>query len=92
MVASPWLRRVEWLYCPPRDPSFTLNRVDAQWIVTKKDWQEAKRRHKMQQTKTDSPGGDAFAESSTDSEAYNKEMDGMRCILYAHGGTRCFLI
>lgn len=63
-----------------------LEGVDAQWIVTKKDWQEAKRRHKMQQTKTDSPGGDAFAESSTDSEAYNKEMDGMRCILYAHGG------
>lgn len=49
----------------------------------------------MQQSKKEahnSPGGDTFAESGADSGAYNKEMDRMRCILYAHGGTCCFLI
>lgn len=48
----------------------------------------------MQQAKG-APGGDASTdESSADSGAYNKDMDNMRCILYAHGGTLrwCFLI
>jgi hypothetical protein len=80
-----------WVLSSENSP-FTLNRVDAQWITTKKDWQEAKRRHKMQQAKKDNPGGDASAESGADSGVYNKEMDRMRCILYAHGGTSCFLI
>jgi hypothetical protein len=66
---------------------FTFSRVDAQWITTKKDWQEAKRRHKMQQAGKDSPASDGFTESDVDSGAYSKEMDRMRCILYIHGGT-----
>ena len=39
-----------------------------------------------------SAGGDAFTGQGVDSEAYNKEMDEMRCILYAHGGACYFLI
>ena len=74
----------------PGIPLFMLHSVDAQWISTKKDWREAKRRHKMQQGKkgSNSPGGNASPESGPESVpgAYNKEMDEMRCILYAHGG------
>ena len=64
-----------------------MHSVDAQWITAKKDWQEAKRRHKMhrEQNLTDSPSS-----PSTDGKpeaVYEKDMDAMRCILYLHGGT-----
>jgi hypothetical protein len=53
--------------------------VDAQWIVAKKDWREAKRRHKQR--------GEAYPASNQNEEAaYVKDMDAMRCILYLHGG------
>ncbi|KAJ3513986.1 hypothetical protein NLJ89_g2641 [Agrocybe chaxingu] len=73
-----------------------INGVDAQWITAKKDWQEAKRRHKMQkERKKDGlpvppvppssavPSADA---PTQDEGVYNKDMDAMRCILYLHGG------
>jgi hypothetical protein len=86
MVASPWSKRVEWLKHFRREFPSSTNRVDAQWISTKKDWREAKRRHKMQQAlqgPNNNSSADAFPESNG---TYNKEMDAMRCILYAHGG------
>ncbi|KAH6914019.1 lipase/esterase [Coprinopsis sp. MPI-PUGE-AT-0042] len=53
--------------------------VDAQWIVAKKDWREAKRRHKQR--------GEAYPASNPNEEGtYVKDMDAMRCILYLHGG------
>ncbi|TFK23134.1 alpha/beta-hydrolase [Coprinopsis marcescibilis] len=54
-----------------------INGVDAQWIAARKDWQEAKRRHKQK--------GDTYSASDEDLP-YNKDMDAMRCILYLHGG------
>ncbi|KAF7351100.1 Abhydrolase-3 domain-containing protein [Mycena sanguinolenta] len=62
-----------------------LSGVDAQWITAKKDWQEAKRRYKMQdksKTSTQVPAVDPEADSGT----YEEHMDEMRCILYSHGG------
>ncbi|KAF9464961.1 hypothetical protein BDZ94DRAFT_1254956 [Collybia nuda] len=60
--------------------------VDAQWITAKKDWQDAKRRYKMQEKH----GANEFPidppPTMNDSGTYEKEMDGMRCILYSHGG------
>ncbi|KAJ6497643.1 hypothetical protein C8R45DRAFT_983709 [Mycena sanguinolenta] len=58
--------------------------VDAQWITAKKDWQEAKRRYKMQ-NKSKTPA-QAPVDPEADSEAYEEHMDEMRCILYCHGG------
>jgi hypothetical protein len=62
--------------------------VDAQWVTAKKDWQEAKRRYKMQnksKTPAEAPTVDPAADSA-DSAPYEAHMDEMRCILYAHGG------
>ncbi|KAF7362269.1 Abhydrolase-3 domain-containing protein [Mycena venus] len=59
--------------------------VDAQWVTAKKDWQEAKRRHKMQnksKISAEAPPVDPAA----DSAPYEEHMDAMRCILYSHGG------
>ncbi|KAJ6593444.1 hypothetical protein B0H19DRAFT_1090334 [Mycena capillaripes] len=61
-----------------------ISGVDAQWITAKKDWQEAKRRYKMQnksQTVAEAP-----VDPAADSAPYEEHMDEMRCILYAHGG------
>ncbi|KAF8161335.1 hypothetical protein B0H34DRAFT_796140 [Crassisporium funariophilum] len=44
-----------------------VNGVDAQWITAKKDWQEAKRRHKQREQKQD--GGYYFG--SVDQERYS---------------------
>lgn len=65
--------------------SMVADSVDAQWITARKDWQEAKRRHKEKQRGKQSPDppSDATAESAT----YEQDMDEMRCILYSHGGT-----
>jgi len=64
--------------------------VDAQWITAKKDWKEAKRRHKMhrEQNLTDLPSSPSTEHVKGKPEAvYEKDMDAMRCILYLHGGT-----
>ncbi|KAG7091172.1 hypothetical protein E1B28_010224 [Marasmius oreades] len=60
----------------------SINGVDAQWITAKKDWQEHKRRYKMQ----DRAARENEAYSAVDSGTYEKDMDEMRCILYSHGG------
>jgi hypothetical protein len=55
----------------------------------KKDWREAKKRHKAQaQMGVNSPTSPPPESSrSGDNGIYNKDMDAMRCILYLHGGT-----
>ncbi|KAJ7503004.1 hypothetical protein B0H11DRAFT_2170967 [Mycena galericulata] len=58
--------------------------VDAQWVTARKDWQEAKRRYKMQ-NKAKSASEAPF-DPAADSAPYEEHMDQMRCILYSHGG------
>lgn len=61
--------------------------VDGEWIVAKKDWQEAKRRQKARESTSDGgPSLDASQPSQEMPATYQPEMDEMRCILYAHGG------
>ncbi|KAK1220369.1 hypothetical protein PQX77_016860 [Marasmius sp. AFHP31] len=62
----------------------SLNGVDGQWITAKKDWQEHKRRYKMQDKATREK--EAGPETAHESGIYEKDMDEMRCILYSHGG------
>ncbi|RPD68091.1 alpha/beta-hydrolase [Lentinus tigrinus ALCF2SS1-7] len=60
--------------------------VDAEWIVAKKDWQEAKKKQKARGMSHD---GAPVENGNTQQELpaqYQPEMDEMRCILYAHGG------
>ena len=74
-----------------------LCRVDAEWIVAKKDWEEAKKRQKSQdKQRTASLGKNGRKSNSAptvpvatpDEEegSYDADMDEMRCILYTHGG------
>ncbi|KAK7472430.1 hypothetical protein VKT23_000545 [Stygiomarasmius scandens] len=63
--------------------------VDAEWITAKKDWQEAKKRYKMQQKMRRQKGDqeDDVQDNVEDNEQhYEQDMDKMRCILYLHGG------
>ncbi|KAI0359652.1 alpha/beta-hydrolase [Trametes cingulata] len=61
--------------------------VDAEWIVAKKDWQEAKKRQKARGVSTDGPASlDPGNPNQEMPATYQPEMDEMRCILYAHGG------
>jgi hypothetical protein len=74
------------------DPNI-LSRVSAEWITAKKDWKEAKQRHKAAQKLK---GDHKFAtigfsasdryNGSEDTGSYQHEMDEQRCILYLHGG------
>lgn len=66
-----------------------LDGIEAQWITAKRDWREGKKRYKMQQQYNTDANGDLSndgGESSEDSCKYEEAMDGMRCILYFHGG------
>ncbi|KAG6850876.1 hypothetical protein H0H93_007494 [Arthromyces matolae] len=69
-----------------------VNGVDAQWITARKDWENAKRRHKMHERAKASesvpsiPADDALPDSTADTPIYEQHMDEMRCILYSHGG------
>ncbi|KAI8973983.1 Alpha/Beta hydrolase protein [Trametes punicea] len=63
--------------------------VDAEWIVAKKDWQEAKKRQKAREASSPDPGAASPEADNPNQEmpaTYQPEMDQMRCILYAHGG------
>ena len=61
--------------------------VDAQWITAKKDWKESKRRHKLQRPKGFTDFSSAGPEAGqAKNEAYDRDMDATRCILYFHGG------
>ncbi|KAF9446511.1 alpha/beta-hydrolase [Macrolepiota fuliginosa MF-IS2] len=53
--------------------------INGQWITAKRDWREAKRRHKI-------PENSDEAASGNNADTYEKYMDEMRCILYIHGG------
>ncbi|KAG6840751.1 hypothetical protein C0991_004601 [Blastosporella zonata] len=66
--------------------SLVLSRVDAQWITAKKDWENAKRRMKMQEKAKEPEPVDPSTEKGPDCGIYEKHMDAMRCILYSHGG------
>ncbi|KAF5357302.1 hypothetical protein D9758_005908 [Tetrapyrgos nigripes] len=64
--------------------------VDAEWITAKKDWQDAKKRHKMQEKmKQENGDSEIYPEDSANdgsAQDYEQDMDRMRCILYLHGG------
>ncbi|KAJ2918541.1 hypothetical protein MD484_g1828, partial [Candolleomyces efflorescens] len=65
-----------------------VNGVDGQWIVARKDWKEAQRRHKRCD-RPQSPSredGSATPPTVEEEATYNKDMDAMRCILFLHGG------
>ena len=55
--------------------------VDGQWICSKKDYQEAKRRYKAREAHPE-----VILDAPEDSGVYERDMDEMRCILYLHGG------
>ena len=89
MVAISWTRRVSsLLYVIWSMFSNMFYSVDAQWITAKKDWEESKRRHKLQRPKgfTDFSSAGPEAEQAKSEAAYDKDMDATRCILYFHGG------
>jgi hypothetical protein len=78
--------------------NLTLSRVcysvDAEWLTMKNDWREAKKRHKMRQDQArmgfnapTAPTTSPPESLSSDNNAYDKDMDAMRCIIYLHGGT-----
>lgn len=71
-----------------RDTQLYFVSVDAQWITAKKDWREAKKRHKMHQSQVPNSGPDGPVQppNGNISDTYEKHMDEMRCILYIHGG------
>lgn len=56
----------------------------------RKDWEEAKKKHKMQQEqarRAELPIPPPMEGRSNSNGVYDKDMDAMRCILYLHGGT-----
>lgn len=94
MVAGPWYQWVRRGYTSGEDLFLIISpSVDAQWITAKKDWQEAKRRHKMHEKARASDampsGNEKSTDNGVDSGKYEKDMDEMRCILYSHGGELC---
>lgn len=88
MVAGAWTRRVSIQLKSSFYSPHYLCSVDAQWITAKKDWREHKKRFKEQKGK---PSTDAL-NGSDESGEYQKDMDEMRCILYAHGGLNHLMI
>ncbi len=60
--------------------------VDAEWIVARKDWQEAKKKQKARGMSSDGAPVDNGNTHQELPPQYSPEMDEMRCILYAHGG------
>jgi hypothetical protein len=70
--------------------------VDGEWIVARKDWQEAKKRAKSKERRDKNKEREKSAQqsSTTDSASaedtsepdYTPDMDEQRCILYFHGG------
>lgn len=74
-----------------------VTRVDGEWMVAKKDWQEAEKRYKSQEKQRASLGKNGRKSNSAptipvstpeedETPAYDPDMDDMRCILYTHGG------
>lgn len=87
MVAGARIERVSKDVGSQREISERILSVDAEWIVTKKDWQEAKKRYKAQEKIRTSLGKDSAQNAQDDvPTGYQPDMDEMRCILYTHGG------
>ena len=65
-----------------------LGSVDAEWIATKKDWQESEKKHKAhEKDKSRSSSNSTQIDGEEAPAEYDPDMDEMRCILYSHGGT-----
>ena len=56
-------------------------------MVAKKDWQDAKKKQKARGMSMESTSVDSGNPNQELPPQYQPEMDEMRCILYAHGGT-----
>jgi hypothetical protein len=86
----------------------TDRRVDAEWIMEKKDWRQQQQQNSVHQERTAAPPAGGGCGNPTDSSgssplgdhdlggdgknyvaanAYLHEMDEMRCLLWAHGGS-----
>ena len=77
-------------------------RIEAEWIMDKRDWKETKRRKKAEKTQTlresgnGSPSPQPLSSSScvhgqasvgdTEGNTHCPEMGELRCFLWAHGG------
>ena len=79
----------------------SCSRVDGEWIVAKKDWQEAKKRAKSKESRDEdkerreketnkstqqSSTADSASTEDPSESGYTPDMDEQRCILYFHGG------
>ena len=69
-------------------PHIYVNSIDAQWIVAKKDWKEAKKKYKEQEKHKDMKKeckSEAVDLDQLELGTYQQDMDEMCCILYTHG-------
>ena len=83
-----WMGKEKYTYSPRVIVDMIFPRIEAQWITAKKDWREAKKRHKMQHNAEPNVSTAPIRENTPpeESQGYEKAMDQMRCILYLHGG------
>jgi len=76
--------------------------IDAEWIMEKKDWRQSIRQERdagatqagssnttsaARPANISSPQGTGADGADDDTNAYRPEMDEMRCLLWAHGGS-----
>jgi hypothetical protein len=75
--------------------------IDAEWLMEKKDWRQSMRKESAAATDpagssnatstADPTGGSsptgAGVDGADDANTYQPEMDEMRCLLWAHGGS-----
>lgn len=65
--------------------------IDANWVVVKKDWVQAKKNQKERERQRQASSGSQRGKSTEDvpeeeDATYSSDMDSMRCMLYIHGG------
>lgn len=68
-----------------------LKGIDANWIVVKKDWVQAKKNQKERERQRQASSGSQQGHGQEDAPeeenaTYSSDMDSMRCMLYIHGG------
>ena len=96
-MAGAWIERVSQIHAYltrdiVADNALISCSVDAEWIATKKDWEQNERKHKerssLNEPRKDSMSSEGSHNDTGDglSTTYDESMDEMRCILYAHGG------
>lgn len=87
---------VSYFYLLTKSLTLRFDSVEGEWIVARKDWQEAKRRAKSRERrerkekergKPVQQSTDSASEETSDT-GYTPDMDEQRCILYLHGGER----